>query len=122
MLLNNGNGTFTGGPLDAIMILHNIDRGTYHAAFFEEHPLPGPVLDVEKTKLVRLQSRFHHTEGSLTFEGAVQHVKELAEKITLPKENIFKDKPREWDGKIGITYLVDNWRASDTTTTGKERK
>ncbi|OGH08763.1 MAG: hypothetical protein A2152_00055 [Candidatus Levybacteria bacterium RBG_16_35_6] len=122
MLIENGNGTFTGGPLDAIMILHDVTKGTYHAAFFEEHVMPGPVPDVKDTPFVRLMSRMHHTMGSDTLEGAQKHVDELAERISLSPKNIFKNTPKEWDGQLGIVYIEPNWRAHDSTAIGKEKR
>lgn len=111
MLISNGDGTFTAAALDVLMILHHVEAGTYHAAFFEEAPPPGPVQDVADVYVVRLRSKMHHTTGSPTLEGAQQHLDELAAKICVPDENRWRDKPPyPWNGKQGITIIVDNWR------------
>lgn len=109
MMINNGNGTFTAGRLDVLCILHNVNTGRYHAAFFEEHPLPGEVKSIEETDIVRLKSKMHHTTGSDTLEGALEHLEELSEQIIVPEENIKKD-PIDWDGEIGIVFVWENWR------------
>lgn len=108
-MLDNGNGTFTAGPLDMLCILHDVNTNRYHAAFFEENPLPGKVESVQATNIVRVQSKMHHTEGSDTLEGALEHLKELSQKIILPKENI-KNDPIDWDGNLGVVILMENWR------------
>lgn len=102
-------GKFIGGPLDVLCILHNINTGRYHAAFFEESPLPGPVPDIKNTKIVRLKSKMHHTEGSDTLEGALEHLKKLSEQIEVSEENIWKE-PQDWNGDLGIVWLKDNWK------------
>lgn len=111
MLISNGDGTYTAGALDVLMILHNVEAGTFHAAFFEEAPPPGPVKDVMDVDIVRLRSKMHHTTGSPTLDGAKEHLKELAQKIHLPNDNVWMDKdPFEWDGNLGITILSHNWK------------
>lgn len=109
MMMRNVDGTYTCGSLDVLCILHNVNTNRYHAAFFEEHPLPGEVKPVEETEIVRLKSKMHHTGGSDTLDGALEHLKELSEKIIVPEENIWKE-PIDWDGEIGITFIRDNWR------------
>lgn len=109
MMIGNGDGTFTGGPLDVLLVLHDTKTGRFHPAFLEEKPMPGPVPEVADTHVVRLTSRMHHTEGFPTLEEGLKGLKELAEKIHLPPENTW-EKPREWDGEYPITMLVDNWR------------
>ena len=109
MMINNGNGTFTAGGLDVLCILHDVNTDRYHAAFFEEHPLPGEVKSIEETDIVRLKSKMHHTTGSTTLEGALEHLKELSEQIIVPEENI-KKNPIDWDGEIGIVFVWNNWR------------
>lgn len=109
MMINNGNDTFTVGGLDVLCILHDVNTDRYHAAFFEEHPLPGEVKSIEETDIVRLKSKMHHTTGSDTLEGALEHLKELSEKIIVPEENIKKD-PIDWNGEIGIVFVWNNWR------------
>lgn len=109
MMMDNGNGTFTAGGLDVLCILHDVNTDKYHAAFFEEKPLPGKVKSIEETDIVRLKSKMHHTGGSDTLDGALEHLKELSEKIIVPGENVFNE-PIEWDGTIGIVLLWKNWR------------
>src|SRR3990170_2995396 len=109
MLINNGDGTHTGGALDVLLILHDVTKNRYHAAFFTEAPMPGPIKDVEDVRAVRLQSRMHHTVGSDTLEGAIKHLNELATKILLPPENVWRE-PHEWDGELGVVLIVGNWR------------
>jgi hypothetical protein len=108
MMMDNGDGTFTGGPLDVHCILHDTGRGTYHTAFFEESPLPGPILAVGDTGLVRLKSRMHHTAGSPTLGGALAHLDDLATRIRVPAENVWR-KPIPWDGVPAIVWFTDNW-------------
>jgi len=112
MLISNGpDGTFTTGHLDVLLILHHVEAGTYHAAFFEEAPPPGPVQDVGDVAIVRLRSKLHHTTGASTLEGAKAHLDEVAVKICVPPENLWREKPPyPWDGQLGITVIVDNWR------------
>lgn len=109
MLIDNGNEIFTAGGLDILCILHDINTGKYHAAFFEESPLPREVKSIEETDFVRLKSKMHYTSGSDTLDGALVHLGELEEKISVPEGNIFKE-PIEWDGTIGIVFLWENWR------------
>lgn len=109
MMMDNGNGTFTAGGLDVLCILHDVNTDRYHAAFFEEKPFPGEVKSIEETDIVRLQSKMHHTSGSDTLDGALEHLKELSEKIIVPEENI-KKEPIDWDGELGITFVWNNWR------------
>jgi len=107
MLISKGNNTYQGGPLDVLCILHEMHTGRYHAAFFEESPLPGPVKSLHETDVVRLKSKMHHTEGSDTLAGAVVHLEELATQIHLPESNIWKE-PIEWDGSP-VVMLRSNW-------------
>lgn len=109
MMMDNGNGTFTAGGLDVLCILHDVNTNRYHAAFFEEKPLPGKIKSIEETDIVRLQSKMHHTSGSATLDGALEHLKELSERIIVPEENI-KKEPIDWDGELGITFIWNNWR------------
>lgn len=56
-----------------------------------------------------MRSALHHFAGSDTLDGALEHLRELSEKIIVPEENIWKE-PIEWDGKFGVILLRDNWR------------
>lgn len=111
MLIRHDDGTFTAGPLDAIQVLHDVNTGRYHACFFEEHPLPGPVLNTKDTKVVRLKSKMHHTQGAETLEGARQCVTEMRKQIILDDSCVFPDV-FEWDGELGIVQVLPNWRLS----------
>ncbi len=111
MLIKAENDTFIGGPLDVITILHHSTTGRYHAAFFEELPLPGPVPDIQDTTVVRLKSKMHRTTGAESMEEALIQLDELAAKISVPEENRWTDA-MEWDGHQGIVVIVPNWRAA----------
>jgi len=108
-MLNNGNGTFTGGPLDKIIILRDINTGRFHVCFMEEMPFPGPIKEVELTEIVRLKSKMHHTEGTATIDEAKVEMAKMKAKLVLPPENYDID-PVDWDGIIPIVAVVPNWR------------
>ena len=117
MLISNGDGTYTAAALDVLMILHHVEAGTYHAAFFEEAPPPGPVQEVSDVRVVRLRSKMHHTTGATSLEGAQAHLDELAVKVLVLPENLWREKPPyPWNGEQGITLLVDNWRRGKEDT------
>ena len=86
-----------------------METDRYHAAFFEESPLPGKLKSIEETDVVRLKSKMHHTEGSDTLDGAIKHLDELSKKIIVSEENIWKE-PIDWDGDPGVTLLRENWK------------
>lgn len=108
MLFQREDNTFDGGSLDVICILHDINTGKYHSAFFEEHPMPGEIKPIEEMTFVRLKSKFHHTVGSDTLEGALQHLEELKEKIHISEKYVWLE-PQEWDGQLGIVWVVPKW-------------
>ncbi len=103
-------GVYQAAALDILCILHNTETGRYHAAFFEEYPMPGPIPLVDETKIVRLKSKMHHTDGADTIEVAREHLRELRERILVSDGNVC-EKPFPWDGEIGIVWLVPNWVA-----------
>lgn len=110
-MIENGDGTYTGGPLDVLIILKCGDR--YHPAFLEERMPPGPVVDVRDVDVVRLQSRMHHTTGFATLEEAQADLRnDLAKKLFVPVQNIQYD-PIDWDGEIPLIVVVENWRKID---------
>jgi hypothetical protein len=111
MMIRNGNGTYTAGPLDVIVILHDVSRGSYHVCFFEEYPMPGPVRDIETDQVVRLKSKMHHTTGSRGFEGAQRQLDEMRSQIELPDSNVVRDQAYPWNGEPGIVWLTSNWRS-----------
>jgi hypothetical protein len=109
-MIANGDGTYTAGPLDVLMILHDMRANTFHAAFFEEAPMPGPVQDVKDVRVVRLRSKMHHTAGASTLDAARVDLAEIAQKIQVPDSNIWRDhSPYPWDGQPGIVLFVENW-------------
>lgn len=108
MLLQNENNTFETGCLDVICILHDETTDKYHAAFFQEAPMPGGYEVNENLSFVRLKSSMHHTGGSDTLEGALEHVNQLKNKIHVPDKNVWLE-PKEWDGQIGIVWIVPRW-------------
>ena len=112
MMLSNPDGTFMGGPLDVLCILHDVNTGRYHPAFFEEAPFPGPVADVRATTIVRLKSKMHHTGGFATLAEAVDNLdNDLSVKLKVPPTNVWR-APRDWDGELGIVWLEPNWLLS----------
>lgn len=112
MLIRNEDGTYITGPFDVWYILHDVTTGRYHAAFFEEKPFPGAIPPAKEAQLIRLRSRFHHTEGADDLEGALKHIDEMLLKIPVLAENVWRE-PMAWDGEIGFVTVVNNWRAAD---------
>lgn len=109
MLLERNDGTFDGGSLDVICILHDVNKDRYHVAFFEEHPLPSQHdTPIEDLTFVRLKSKMHHTGGADTLEGAIGHLNDMKTKIHIPEKNIWLE-PKEWDGELGIVWVVPRW-------------
>lgn len=111
MLIANGDGTYTGGPLDVICVLVDVTTGRFHAAYFEERPMPGPIPGVTDDRPVRLMSKMHHTEGADTWAGALDHAHAMTETITLPTENVMLDEAWPWDGEQATVRILPNWRA-----------
>ena len=109
MLIRNDKGTFSAGPLDLICILKDVESGRYHAAFFEDRPLPGHSTAMEDSTIVRLRSKMHHTAGAETLEEAKQHVAEMREQIEIDDLSVC-EKPVAWDGQIGTVCVLPNWR------------
>lgn len=114
MLISNGDRTFTGGPLNIIVLLRDVNTNRYHACFAEEMPMPGPVGAPDELTFVRLKSKMHHTGGAATLEEGRVHVRELAAQIQLYAENV-SEEPEDWDGQA-FTVLVANWRRSPIRT------
>lgn len=108
MLIEQPDGTYHCGPLDVVCILHDVGKGRFHAAFFEEKPFPGPVPSVAETDIVRLKSKMHHTGGADTLEEALVHLQNLVDQLNCPEPNVWRE-PREWDGVLGIVWVVPNW-------------
>jgi hypothetical protein len=107
MLIPNKENTFVGGPADVICIL-KLPTGRFHVAFFEEHPMPGPVKPIAELPFIKLKSNMHHTGGADTLEGAKQHLNELRTKIQLPDANVLDEIAIEVKDPI-LVWLVQNW-------------
>lgn len=102
MLMPNGDGTYTGGNQDIICILNDVNTGKYHAAFFEESPLPG---GNEEVGFLRLKSKMHHTQGAETIEDAFKHVDDMRQKVHVSDDNVWRE-PKDWDGTQGLVWVV----------------
>jgi hypothetical protein len=64
---------------DVLGVLFDESKKRFHACLWIEYPLPG---SLQGENVVRLKSKFHHTEGADTFEGALQHIAELEPRFT----------------------------------------
>jgi hypothetical protein len=108
MLIERRDNTFDTGVKDVICILKNINTGRYHAAFFEESPMPSqgntPLNELE---FIRLKSKMHHTVGADTIDEALKHVVEMRTKIHVRDENVCLE-PKEWNGEIGVVWIMQN--------------
>jgi hypothetical protein len=67
------------------------------------------------TKVVRLKSKMHHTQGTPDFEEAQKHLEELRQKIAVSDENVVR-RPVAWGGEP-FTTIISNWKASGTSIT-----
>lgn len=103
-------GTFTAGPLDILCIL-KLPAGTFHAAFFEEYPMAGPIQPAENVSAVRLKGKMHHTTGAATLEESQVHLAELRERIHLSDANVIPDKPIEVEEPVNV-WVLGNWLRS----------
>ena len=111
MMIENEDGTFAAGPLDVLLILHDVNMDTYHPAFLEEAPPPGSVAEHGELHTVRLKSKMHHTMGTANLASAKVHLDDLAKKILVVDQNICR-RAVPWDGRIGFVWIVENWRGS----------
>jgi len=109
-MIIQGKDSATGGPLDIWCILHNVKKGTFHPAFFEEAPFPGPVPGVEKVKTGRLKSKMHHTTGFRSLEEAQRDLRDNALTSLVVDQRNFSEHPILWDGNIPLIWLTPNWR------------
>ncbi|MFY9227909.1 MAG: hypothetical protein WAO28_01085 [Candidatus Microsaccharimonas sp.] len=110
MLIPKGDGTFTSGPLDIILIYHNVEADTFHPAFYREHGMPGPPELASEQDFVRLMSDKHHTDGLPTLEEAQEFVRTTMQPtFGVPDRNIVLDPPYPWHGQIGDVMIVQNW-------------
>lgn len=111
MIILNSNSTCSCGNADIICIL-KLPTGTYHVAFYEEVPMPGPIKPISELDFVRLKSKMHHTQGAATIDGAREHAKMLRENLIISDANVYLDEAIEIEDPISH-FFVPNW------TTGK---
>lgn len=105
MLIEIEPGVLMAGPADVICILQVGNR--FHAAFFEELPMPGPIQPIKELDFIRLKSKMHHTIGTDTLEGAKKHVEEMRKNIKVNDNNI-ADEPLVVDDPISV-LVIENW-------------
>lgn len=118
MMIENGDGTYTSGPLDVVLIYHNVRAGTFHTAYYAEAPFPGPVAPVGETPLVRLVSKMHHTTGHATLEEAQENARsEFLPVVGVRDYNVDLEHPMPWDGSIGDVIVMPNWRMTGAEMT-----
>lgn len=114
----NSSGAPLGGPLDAILIYHNVNEGTFHPAFYRERPMCG----TEATPgVVRLFSAMHHTTGFATLAEAQEHVRvSMQPHLGVPDRNVVLDPAYPWDGQLGDVILTQNWLAMGPDVTFRD--
>lgn len=100
--------------MDVICILWHEEQGTYHVAFFEESPIPGPIAPPDETTCVRLKVKLSRTVGRATMEEALADVDELAKQIRLRPENVWRDNCYPWDGGSPV-WVMPNWTTQVAT-------
>jgi len=118
MLMDRGNGTKGAGPADIICIL-KLPAGTYHVAFLEENPLPGPIQPIAELPAIRLKSKMHQTIGAPTLEEAQGHLKKLREKIIVNDTNVVSDVALEVNDPV-MNLMVTNWTKESLHVTLKD--
>lgn len=115
MLISNGDGTYTAGSYDVLGIVKNTDTGRFHVYFWEERPPPGPY--DPSPNIVRLRSKMHHTEGAETFDIALEHVRQIQERVRIPEENVWKHldqvilKSFSQEGPVE-NFMVPSWKGT----------
>ncbi|TSC81738.1 MAG: hypothetical protein G01um101420_843 [Parcubacteria group bacterium Gr01-1014_20] len=107
MFIDRGDGTVLSGPADTLCILR-LPVGSYHVAFFEEKPMPGPVKPINELSIIRLKSKMHETNGHETLEGAKASLAELRKKFIVPDENVVDDVAFEVEDPVQV-WVVENW-------------
>lgn len=107
MLMENADGTFTAGPADVICILQ-LPGGTFHAAFFEEKPLPGPIGPLTELEFIRLKSKMHHTQGTASLADSQAELDKLRSKISISDANVLRDEAIKVNDPVSV-WLVQNW-------------
>ena len=113
MMIPNDDNTVTTGPLDVVLIYCHVDKGTFHPAFYEEDPMPGPS---NPQAGIRLKSKMHHTTGFSTLEEAQENIRaELQPKLRMADSNVALDSAMAWDGSLGHKFFVPNWHDTEQT-------
>jgi hypothetical protein len=112
MLIEFEKGKFQSGPADILCIL-KFPAGTFHVAFFEENPFPGPIKKLEECDVLRLKSKMHHTVGSPTIEGAREQLAEIRTRIIVPDSNVC-DRPLPVAEAVSV-WVLPNWLRNKQT-------
>lgn len=107
MLIPKEDGSYLGGPADVICIV-KVPAGTFHVSFWEECPMPGPVLPIEELEFIRIKSKMHHTQGAPTLEAAQSQLHEMRKKIELPDANIVLNCAIEVEDPV-VVMVLPNW-------------
>jgi len=107
MLIDNGDGTCFCGPSDIVYILR-LPNDRYHVVFTEEHPMPGPIRDIETLEVLRMKSKMHHTTGADDFAGAQQHLQEMLTKLKIQPENVVSEVAFDSDDPVR-SFMLANW-------------
>lgn len=113
MLIKQDDKTYVAGPADILCIL-KLPAGTFHVAFFEEHPMPGPVRPISELGVIRLKSKMHHTVGGKTLAEAQTHLSEMRSKIKLPDANVVGDRAIEVEDPVNV-WVLPNWTRDNRT-------
>lgn len=107
MLIEKGDGIFVAGEADVLCIL-KLSSETFHVAFFEEHPMLGPIKPIKDSEFIRLKSKMHHTSGASTIAEAQEHLKKLREKIEISDNNVVSDEAIAVKDPVCV-WVVGNW-------------
>jgi len=113
MLIKDGD-KYHAGNFDVIGIMKDTSTGRFHACVWEEHFMPGPE---QPETFVRLKSKMHHTAGADTYEGGLEHVRQLREQVVIAEENVWI-KPeqvveRDFDVQgYAEVVVVPRWKAA----------
>lgn len=115
------DGTLKADPFDLLGVVKDTSTGRYHMTLWLEHPLPSQGWANENsTGPIRLKSKLHHTAGAETFEGALEHLRELRKKLAIDDVCVW-DSPdlcfaRNFveDGFASV-LMMGNWRKDPPT-------
>ncbi len=108
MLVDNGDQTFTAGPLDLLVILKMQDTGRYHVCFAEEYLVPGYVSVIRDVTTMRILPRMVGSEGAATLAEAQVLLDDLRKHIKIGDRNVFRDGARLVDDP-SFAVLTTNW-------------